>query len=271
MKDRTDVVLLSEEDRRFCLSFDIKNYEQGNFMHIKLKSLLSLSLNTLIFLLLAVGVVSAQEMHQKPPSIQTSGEAVVTAKPDRAQIDVGVGTQADTSQSAVTQNAQKLEATLARLRQLLGNNADIKTISYSVSPNYRYPKEGGEPTISGYTATNIVRVTLDDLTKVGSVIDTAAQAGSNRIQNLRFILKDESAAQAQALREAAIQARTKAQALASALDLKIVRVLSVSESGSPVQPFRDVAFARAEAASTPIEPGTIEIRATVSYMVEVSQ
>ena len=97
--------------------------------------------------------------------------------------------QADTSQTAVTQNAQKLEATLAKLRQLLGANADIKTISYNVTPNYSYPKEGGEPTIAGYTATNIVRITLDDLTKVGTVIDTASEAGSNRIQNLRFMLR----------------------------------------------------------------------------------
>src|SRR5688500_5534741 len=159
-------------------------------------------------LVMILGVVQAaaqtQPIPKLPPSIRTTGEATVTARPDRAQIDVGVVTQADTSQNAVSQNAQKLESTLARLRQLLGANADIKTISYNVTPNYRYPKEGGEPTIAGYTATNIVRVTLDDLTKVGNVIDTASQAGSNRIQNLRFMLKDEGPVQAQALREAAV-------------------------------------------------------------------
>ena len=228
--------------------------------------------NAAIVLLLAAASASAQETASKlPPHIRTSGEATVTVKPDRAQIDVGVVTQADSSQSAVAQNAQKLEATLAKLRQLLGANADIKTISYSVSPNYRYPKEGGEPTIAGYTATNIVRVTLDDLTKVGSVIDTASQAGSNRIQNLRFMLKDESPVQAQALREAAQQARAKSNALAGALGLNVLRVLSVEESGSPVYPVRDVAFARAESASTPIEPGTIEVRASVTLTVEVTQ
>lgn len=219
-----------------------------------------------------VATMTAQDATDKlPPSIRTSGEAVVSAKPDRAQIDVGVVTQSDTSQAAVSQNAAKLEATLAKLRQLLGVNADIKTISYAVTPNYRYPKEGGQPTITGYTVTNIVRITLDDLTKVGSVIDTAAQSGSNQIQNLRFTLKDESVVQAQALRDAALQARAKSQALASALNLRVVRVLSVVESGSPVYPVREMAYARADTASTPIEPGTIEVRATVSLTVEVSQ
>ncbi len=230
----------------------------------------SILLSAMMFLTLsALSGVAQDSMEKLPPSIRTSGEAVVTVNPDRAEIDVGVVTQADTSQAAVSQNAQKLEATLASLRRLLGANSDIKTISYSVSPNYRYPKEGGEPTIAGYTTTNIVRVALDDLTKVGQVIDTATQAGANRIQSLRFLLKDEQAVQSRALREAAVKARTKAEALASALSLRIVRVLSVLESGSPAYPVRDVSFARAEAASTPIEPGTIEVRATISYMVEV--
>lgn len=226
----------------------------------------------LITLMLFSVEASAQESIEKlPPSIRTTGEAEVLVQPDRARIDVGVVTQADTSQAAASQNAQKLEATLARLRTLLGANADIKTISYTLTPNYRYPREGGEPTISGYTATNIVRITLDDLTKVGSVIDTATQAGANRIQSLQFTIKDEQAPQAQALREAAVKARRKADALASALGVRIVRILSAVESGSPVVPVRDVAFARAEAAQTPIEPGTIEIRASVTLMVEIMQ
>ncbi len=225
------------------------------------------------FLLLgATGLFAQGAANLLPPHVQTSGEATVTVRPDRAQIDIGVVTQADTSQAAVQQNAQKLEATLARLRQLLGAGADIKTISYSVTPNYRYPQGGGEPTITGYTATNIVRVTLDDLTRVGNVIDTAVQGGSNRIQNLRFMLKDEAPVKAQALREAALKARASANALAEALGLKVVRVLSVSEGGSPMVPVREVAFARADtAAATPIEPGTIEVTATVSLTIEVAQ
>ena len=227
----------------------------------------------LFILILFAAQASAQDINTKlPPSIQTSGEAVINVKPDRAQIDIGVVTQSDTSQAAVAQNAQKLETTLSKLRQLLGSNADIKTISYTLNPNYRYPKEGGEPTITGYTATNVVRVTLDDLTQVGKVIDAATQTGANRVQNLQFTLKDERIVQvqAQALRDAAIKARSKAEALASALGLKIVRVLSVVENSPVSVPVRDVAYARTEAASTPIEAGTIEIRATVVFTVEIN-
>lgn len=210
-----------------------------------------------------------QSSNKLPPSITTTGESIVTAKPDRAQIDIGVVSQAATSEAAVADNAQKVEATLAKLRQVLGSNSDIKTISYTVSPNYRYPKEGGEPSITGYTATNLVRVTLDDLTQVGKAIDAATATGANRIQNLRFSIKDEQGVQSQALREAAIKARQKAEALAGALGLKIQRVLAVTENSQGAIPFREVAYARADAASTPIEPGTIEIHASVTFTVEI--
>lgn len=224
----------------------------------------------LLILFLFAAQLAAQDRGERlPPSIQTSGEAKVTAEPDRAQIDLGVVTQASSSQAAAEQNARKLDATLSRLRQMLGPGADIKTISYTIQPNYRYPKEGGEPEITGYTATNIVRIILDDLKRVGSVIDASTQAGANRVQNLQFMLRSEDAVQAQALREAATKARNKADALASALGLKILRVLSVVESSPNVIPVRDVAFARAEAAATPIEPGTIEVRATVALRVEI--
>lgn len=74
---------------------------------------------------------------------------------------------------------------------------------------------------------------------------------------------------AQALREAAAKARRKADSLASALNLTIVRVLSVTESTPVAVPFSDVAYVRAEKSATPIEPGTIEVRATVSLVVEI--
>ena len=224
----------------------------------------------ILFLFLVLPIAAQDAANKLPPSIQTSGEAVVTAKPDRAQIDIGVVTQADNSQNAALKNATQLGAVLAQLKQLLGTGADVKTISYSLSPNYRYPTGGGEPTIIGYTATNVVRVTLDDLTQVGKVIDAATGSGANRIQSLQFTLKNRETVEAQALTEAARNARKKADTLAAALGVNILRILSVSESSPVIVPVRSVAYARAEATSTPIESGTIEVQATVSLVVEIS-
>jgi uncharacterized protein YggE len=230
--------------------------------------------------LLALAVValfstggSAQEPAERPapPSIRVTAEATVTAQPDQARIDIGVTTQAQTAQAAAAGAAQRLETVLAQLRGALGAGAEIQTVSYSLNPDYRYPKEGGSPTITGYTATNIVRVTLNELGRIGQAIDAASQSGANRIHRLQFTLKDEQAAQSRALRAAAVKARAQAEAVAQALGLKITRVLSVVESGAGVQPvISDVTLQRVEAAApTPVEPGTIEVRAAVTLTVEI--
>jgi uncharacterized protein YggE len=205
-------------------------------------------------------------------SIRVTGEAAVTTKPDQAQIDVGVVTEAKNAQAAATENAEKLDAVLAKLRKALGPGADIKSTSYALTPVYHYPKEGGTPTITGYSATNVIQVKTSELTQVGKIIDTATQSSANRIQSLQFTLKDEQAVYIQALREAVSKARAKAEAIASALELKTVRVLSVEEGGPLSRPvYAEGMQARAAApVQTPVEPGTIEVRARVTLTVEIA-
>ena len=207
-----------------------------------------------------------------PAVIRVTGEATINAKPDLAEINLGVVTQAETGQAAAAQNAKKQDAVLGELRKAMGAAAEIKTISYSLNPNYSYPKDGRQPTISGYTASNVVQVTTAELDRVGEVIDIATRSGANTVNSLRFTLKDEQAASSQALREAAIQARGKADALASALKVRIVRVLQAEESGQPVRAmFMAAESARgAAAAPTPVEVGTIEVRASVTLTVEIA-
>jgi hypothetical protein len=209
-----------------------------------------------------------------PATIRVTGESTVTTKPDQAEIDLGVMTQAATGQAAAAQNAQKQDAVLAALRKALGPGAEIKTINYSLSPNYRYPKEGGQPTVSGYTANNTIQVKTPDLAQVGKLIDVATQTGANTVGSLRFTLKDEEGAVSQALREAATKARAKADALASALKLRVVRVLQVDEGGQPIRPIyaqaESMRVSAASAPPTPVEAGNIEVQASVTLVVEIA-
>jgi uncharacterized protein len=207
-------------------------------------------------------------------SIRVTGEARVTARPDRVQIDIGVSTRAPTSQEAATRNARDVDAVLAAVRKNTPA-AELKTISYSLNPTYQYHPNGGEPTIDGYLASNIVQVTLDDLAKIGAVIDSATQAGANQVQGIQFTLRDQDAVRAEALRKAAAQARTEADVLAVALGLRVVRVLTVEENSPHVTPVRVYAGAApraalAAAAPTPVEAGTLDVTANVTLSVEVS-
>jgi len=214
-----------------------------------------------------------REDRPRPPSITVHGEATLSAEPDQAQIDIGVVTQARSAPEASRENAERLRRVLAEVKKLLGKGDEVKTSGYALTPNYRYP-QGGKPEIVGYTASNTVRVKTGALDLVGQLIDASLQAGANQVNRLVFTLKDEQAAQREALRQASAQAKLKAEAIAASLGLKIVRIASITEGERVVQPiFRDrqMLAARAEAAPTPIEPGTVEVRSTVTLTAEVSE
>lgn len=195
--------------------------------------------------------------------------------PDRVYIDIGVTTQAQRSQAATSQNAARISAVVAAVKRASGPTVQLTTTEYAVSPSYHYPRGGGTPTIVGYTASNVVRVRLDDLTRIGRVIDAATEAGSNNVQDIRFALRDEQAARSEALRKAALNARQDAQALVDALGLRVVRILSVSEQSpriapAPVYPQAMDMRLAAAAPATPVEAGSIDVNATVTLTVEVA-
>jgi uncharacterized protein YggE len=102
----------------------------------------------------------------------------------------------------------------------------------------------------------------------------AMQSGANAINRLTFKLKDEHAAQLKALRLAAQKAKDKAEEVASALGLKITKILAVAEGERAVRPItmplaRGAQFEMAAAPPTPVEAGTIEIRSTVTLTGEL--
>jgi hypothetical protein len=196
--------------------------------------------------------------------VKASGEATVNVAPDEATIDIGVMTQASTAQAAAAQNATQLQAAIDQLRNLLGKAADLKTVGYSLNPNYRAGKNGAPATISGYTASNTIEIALNDLSQVGKAIDTAAQNGANRVLQLQYGVKDQRPAQAEALRQATERARANAEAMAGALGLHLGKVVQVEQfsNGVPIRPMTE--FARLQAA-TPLEtPESVPVSASVT-------
>jgi uncharacterized protein len=224
----------------------------------------------LLAVLLMLGGAAGAQNSPLPPSVKATGEGSVYVNPDRAKIDIGVVTQGPTAEAAGSQNAAQLQSVLTKLRTALGQKADIRTLSYSLNPVYQYPKNGGKPTIDGYSAMNIVEVTSDDLPNIGKVIDAAAGAGANEIQRLQFTLKDEKAARAEALRMAAMDARANAQSMAAGLGLKLGKVLLIEQLGQQgIRPMMASMNGRVGAVPTPVEAEPIEVRAAVTLTIAV--
>lgn len=215
------------------------------------------------------GFAAAQPAPGRVSSVRATGEAVVSAKPDTARLDLGVVTFASTAQAAASQNATQVQAVLDKLHAALGPDAQIRTANYSLNPNYQPPRPGEQPAISGYTASNTVEVTTGELSDLGKLIDAASQAGANHIQGLQFLLRKDAPVRAQALEQAVQAARANAQTMAAAMGMKLGRVLLL-EQGAPseIRPLARMAASLA-VAPTPVESGTLEVRATVTLTVEL--
>ena len=172
------------------------------------------------------------------------------------------------AQDAAAQNATQMTAVQNQIRQVLGPAADIKTIGYSITPNYRTPS-GQPPVLTGYTATNTIEVTAGDAASIVKVIDSVGQVGATNIQSLRFTIADDTPLRLQALSAAAKQAMGHAQAIASGLGLKVGAVVAAQE-GVSVTPIVGTVTPGA-APSTPIEPGLVTVSATVTIAAQLTQ
>jgi uncharacterized protein YggE len=208
------------------------------------------------------------------PFVRATGDATIESKPDLAIVNIGVTTQAPTAAAAASQNAAQTTAVLDKIKSEIGTKGEIRTTAYSVNPNYTYPPNNTAPKITGYTASNTVQVKLDDISLVGRVLDGATASGANNVNGIQFSVKDEQGVRAQALRQAAQNAKSAAEAMAAALGLRVVRVHS-AETGqaSIVRPMQEGAMMRmaaAPVAPTPVEAGNVEVHATVTVTLEVA-
>ena len=209
------------------------------------------------------------------PTISLSATGTVRRAPDQAIVSLAVETRASTARQAAQQNAQKMDAVVRALRDV-GIPADrIQTESYNLNPDYQYvqpaPGRPGEQRLVGYVASNQVRVQVDSIPRVGATVDAAITAGANRANGINFQLRDPDAARRDALKLAMAAAHRDAQALAEAAGQSLGPLLHVStgvEQPRPLFAMRaEMAGAvAAPAPPTPVEPGQLEITATVTVV-----
>jgi uncharacterized protein YggE len=204
-----------------------------------------------------------------------SGKGIIRAESDLAYIMVGIERTEKTATQAQEIAAKKMKNILASLEKVGIPKDKIKTMGFRLYPKYEYDR--GKRTLVGYTASNQIKVTLDDLEKVGKVIDTAITAGANNVGNITFTVKDEAPHKKEALQKAFKDAEGKAEAIASASGLILSRIKSIQEAGARVIPaVSGVRAMRAEglgaaAVETPIVPGKIEIRGNLTVVYECAK
>ncbi len=229
-------------------------------------------------LLLLVSIASPAFAQTPPPivsplqpSIVTRGQAIVNARPDRAYVTIAAESRSKNSAEAQKQNAAAMNAVLQKIEQAGVPKDAIRTVGYNLQPEYDYTN--GRQTFRNYVARNTVEVRLDDIDRVGIVIDAAGSGGATTISGIRFDVRNRAALERDALRQAVADARARADAAAAGAGATIDRIVRIEEEGIQVEPPRPMmrmAMQTVEAsAPTPVEPSTIEIRAAVTLTVSI--
>jgi len=214
---------------------------------------------------------SEQQATQGPPIIVTRGEATLKRAPDQAWVGIAAESRAATPAEAQRNSAEAMKAVQSSLAKT-GLAADaIRTTGYSLQPDMEYVNGRGR--VRGYVVRNQIEVRVDDLQKLGAVLDAAGGSGATSLAGLRFDLKDRSAAQREALTQAVRDAMGRARALAAGASVQIGPIVRIDESSDFQVPMQyPVMTMRAESAApaqTPVSPGEIEIRAQVTVTVRI--
>jgi len=194
------------------------------------------------------------------PGVITNGDAIVSTTPDIAFVSAGIESMQPTATAAQRDLADKAAKLIARVKALGVPDKDLNTTGYSVSPNYVEPY----PTLNGYRASEQLQLKWHDVNTVGKVLDAVVQEGGATQVGVGFGLADPKTAQAEARSLAIGDARSRAQAMASAAGVKLGSVLRISDLSSTgfTPSYKDVAPA-AGSATTQVPVGQLDIQVTV--------
>lgn len=223
----------------------------------------------LIAVFAAAPLAAAQDRPAVEGTLLTvSAEGSSEARPDMATINLGVTTEGQTAAAAMQENARRMSALTQALRRAGVAERDIQTTNVSVSPQYQY-RDNEAPRITGYQANNTVNARVRNLDNLGRTIDAAVAAGGNTVHGVSFAHQDPQAQLDAARRDAAREARRRADLYAQAFGLRVHRIVAISEGGGYAPPV-PMPMARMEAAvATPVSPGEIETSASVSVTYEL--
>jgi uncharacterized protein YggE len=206
----------------------------------------------------------ARGVDAKAGTVVVNATASVDTVPDTVTVELGVSTAGTTARGAMNANNDATDRVIAAIRGADVSRDDIATEYVSLNP--RTSENGDE--VVGYSASNVVTVTVHRLANAGGVIDAAVGAGANVVSGASLSREDSDALYRDALKQAVAAAREKAEALGDAGHFTVGPISSVVE-GVAAQPMPMYDRA-ALAAATPIEPGTQKVTASVTVTFTIS-
>lgn len=221
--------------------------------------------------MLAVGTAAAQE-GDGHRSLVVVGTGEAAARPDIAEVQAGVVTEAASAREALTANNQAMSALHQTLSSFGIEERDIQTAGFNVFPVYAHDERGNKPPrIAAYRVENRVAVKVRDLKRLGELLDAVVSRGANTVQDIRFDVAEPEPLRDEARTDAVADARRKAELYAKAAGVALGRVLSLREEDVGMPPPRPyMARAMAAEAAVPVAPGELTFEALVVITYEIA-
>jgi uncharacterized protein len=231
--------------------------------------MMNLALMAGLSLLVVCTITPSASAQTLPPAplLHLSAYGEVKAAPDRATISVGVQALAPTAAQAMAQNRERMGKVMAQLMKQGLAARDIQTSSIDLNAQYSYAQNEA-PKLTGYQASNTVMIMVNDMARLGPVLDAVVEAGVNQVNGISFGFKNAQGLE-DAARLAAVKAlKAKADLYAGATGYRSVRLVSLSEGGSNPEPrpmaLMAMAKMGADAGSTPVSGGELSVRINVT-------
>lgn len=171
-------------------------------------------------------------------TVQGSGQA--TLPPDVARVSFTVENTAATVALAQAATTKQANAALDFVKEQKVAEKDVKTLSYTISPQYSYPNPcplgsmcpvyGGAPKIIGYQVSETIQVTIRDLAAVGALLGGLGELEVQNVSGPAFALDDSTAGYDAARADAIKKAKAQAALLSKQLGVRLGKIVSFSES-----------------------------------------
>lgn len=204
-------------------------------------------------------------IRQQENKLRLIGEGMVTVQPDLAIVLLGVVTESPNLQQAQETNAEQATNVINALLEQGIPRENIQTEDYRVDMNYDF--KNGTQIFRGYRVTNLLNVTIEDINRVGQIVDIAVDKGANTVRNIMLTVKNKERYYTNALQNAIRNAQEKSQAVGETLGVTVDQIpFNIKELGTrpPEEPRPFVLGVSTEqAATTPIEAGQMKITATI--------
>ena len=200
-------------------------------------------------ILIAVALLSTFVLaadNNPPKAVKVTGTSDVNVTPDKATINIGIEKQSPSAATAKKAADTAAREILAALHSSGVQEKDITTDWLSLSPQYNW-RDGK---ITYFVAEQSLTVTVRDLAKLDTLLDSLIKAGGNRINSIQFETSDLRKYRDQARQMAVTAAREKAEDLAKALGQSIGKAISVEEEPQYSNPW-GYAYGGLMANSTP--------------------